>query len=155
MTSERSSSRHIVSRQRPVSCAFCRTRKLRCNRASPYSNCTSRGLPCQQGAVGSSEGSNCCQSSAHNAEILARLKRLEDIVLTDPRLQRHTNDERNQNFLVHPRSADRDSLSRQYKQTNMSMNADSQPQDLEIAQLEMVYITGSPKVSSPSTYLRR
>lgn len=37
-----------ASRQQPpVSCRFCRTRKLRCNREQPCSNCISRGLPCQ------------------------------------------------------------------------------------------------------------
>ncbi|KAJ4127260.1 hypothetical protein NW768_008888 [Fusarium equiseti] len=34
-------------RQRPVSCHFCRVRKLRCSREFPCSNCTSRGVQCQ------------------------------------------------------------------------------------------------------------
>ncbi|KAF5597533.1 zinc finger transcription factor YRR1 [Fusarium pseudocircinatum] len=34
-------------RQRPVSCNFCRVRKLRCSREFPCSNCTSRGVQCQ------------------------------------------------------------------------------------------------------------
>jgi hypothetical protein len=34
-------------RQRPVSCHFCRVRKLRCSRDFPCSNCTSRGVQCQ------------------------------------------------------------------------------------------------------------
>lgn len=33
-------------RQRPVSCHFCRTRKLRCDRESPCSNCSARGVTC-------------------------------------------------------------------------------------------------------------
>lgn len=35
-------------RQRPVSCHFCRVRKLRCSRDFPCSNCTSRGVPCRE-----------------------------------------------------------------------------------------------------------
>ena len=35
-------------RQRPISCQFCRMRKLRCSRIFPCSNCTSRGVTCVQ-----------------------------------------------------------------------------------------------------------
>jgi hypothetical protein len=34
------------TRPRPVSCYFCRSRKLRCSRESPCSNCASRGIDC-------------------------------------------------------------------------------------------------------------
>lgn len=34
-------------RQRPVSCIFCRARKLRCSRQFPCANCTSRGVTCE------------------------------------------------------------------------------------------------------------
>lgn len=155
MTSDRSRSRRTVSRQRPVSCTFCRSRKLRCNRDFPCSNCTSRGLPCQQGTVGSSGGRICCQSSSHTAEILARLKRLENIVLTDPRPQKHGDEEGNQDLVIHPRYRDKESLNSQHEETNIPLSTDGQPQDPDISQLEMVYITGDPKVSSPCTYLKR
>ena len=51
-TAERSSPtdsrRDRGSRQQPpVSCHFCRVRKLRCNRGQPCSNCVSRGISCQ------------------------------------------------------------------------------------------------------------
>jgi hypothetical protein len=36
-----------TSRQRPVSCYFCRSRKLRCSREAPCSNCRSRDLVCE------------------------------------------------------------------------------------------------------------
>lgn len=36
-------------RRRPPSCGLCRTRKLRCNRANPCSNCTIRGIQCDTG----------------------------------------------------------------------------------------------------------
>ena len=35
------------SRQRPVSCHFCRSRKLRCSRQLPCSNCSTREISCQ------------------------------------------------------------------------------------------------------------
>ncbi|KAL7935544.1 hypothetical protein V8C35DRAFT_321203 [Trichoderma chlorosporum] len=34
------------SRRRSPACALCRSRKLRCNRGSPCSNCSIRGVPC-------------------------------------------------------------------------------------------------------------
>src|SRR4051794_1282425 len=33
-------------RQRPVSCFFCRSRKLRCSRETPCSNCAVRKIQC-------------------------------------------------------------------------------------------------------------
>lgn len=33
-------------RQPQVSCNFCRSKKLKCDRAQPCFNCTSRGIPC-------------------------------------------------------------------------------------------------------------
>lgn len=35
-----------VRRQDPVSCAYCRTKKLKCDRESPCSNCRARKLVC-------------------------------------------------------------------------------------------------------------
>ena len=64
-------------RQRPVSCQFCRTRKLRCSRDSPCSNCRSRNIPCeleqpvQNGTAASEE---------NRAELLERIRKLEAIV---------------------------------------------------------------------------
>jgi hypothetical protein len=34
-------------RRRPISCDFCRIRKLRCSRQFPCSNCVARGISCQ------------------------------------------------------------------------------------------------------------
>ncbi|KAJ5610648.1 hypothetical protein N7510_007367 [Penicillium lagena] len=74
-----------LSRQRPVSCHFCRSRKLRCSRQFPCPNCTSRGLSCQLYASSPLQinnprgGGN--QSEVGNEDILARVRRLEDIVI--------------------------------------------------------------------------
>lgn len=82
---EKSSTRQ--TRSRPVSCLFCRSRKLRCSRQFPCPNCTSRGLPCQlDGPVASSTGeaekpSKNNLSDTFKQDVLERLHRLEDIVM--------------------------------------------------------------------------
>ncbi|KAL2841581.1 hypothetical protein BJY01DRAFT_257013 [Aspergillus pseudoustus] len=73
------------SRKRPVSCHFCRSRKLRCSRRFPCPNCTSRGIPCelyasQPAEIHFEENSNKAPGSI-TADILARLQTLENIVL--------------------------------------------------------------------------
>ncbi|KAF5011483.1 hypothetical protein FDECE_2402 [Fusarium decemcellulare] len=84
-------------RQRPVSCHFCRVRKLRCSRDFPCSNCTSRGVPCREPqdppratapapapkpiakrtAGGASSASS---STEREADILSRLEKLESLL---------------------------------------------------------------------------
>lgn len=81
-------------RQRPISCALCRVRKLRCSRVFPCSNCTSRGVVCQhdgaphvslggisKDAVGSgSAGAGAGAKDLHAVDLLSRLERLEALV---------------------------------------------------------------------------
>ncbi|KAG5819794.1 hypothetical protein H9Q74_003987 [Fusarium xylarioides] len=81
-------------RQRPVSCNFCRVRKLRCSREFPCSNCTSRGVQCQAQdpprATGPSsrpvskraggDGGGGTSSVGKEADILSRLERLEALL---------------------------------------------------------------------------
>lgn len=80
-------------RNRPVSCYFCRSRKLRCSRQAPCSNCLSRGVSCTLQplpAPRSSEPHNTSSiqatqanpDSASNSELLARIQRLEQVVLS-------------------------------------------------------------------------
>ncbi|KAF2095028.1 hypothetical protein NA57DRAFT_59782 [Rhizodiscina lignyota] len=66
-------------RQDPVSCQLCRSKKLKCDRRQPCSNCVARGVTCK------SQNSTDAVSTAteplpDNAKILERLKRLEDAV---------------------------------------------------------------------------
>lgn len=76
-------------RSRPVSCHFCRTRKLKCSRQFPCSNCTSRGKECQlyptfaTQALSIHSDTKRLDNQAHdfNTDVLARLRRLEDIVI--------------------------------------------------------------------------
>ncbi|CAG8254828.1 unnamed protein product [Penicillium salamii] len=74
------------SRSRPVSCHFCRSRKLKCSRQFPCSNCTSRGTACQLYPTASSpdlqsEKEEPPANQGSDADLLARLRRLEEIVI--------------------------------------------------------------------------
>lgn len=83
--SPRSQIQKPTSRLRPVSCHFCRSRKLRCSRQLPCSNCISRGIDCglysPLASIDKPQNSN----SHETADILTRLKRLEEIVLPTDR----------------------------------------------------------------------
>ena len=64
-------------RQRPVSCRFCRSRKLRCNRESPCSNCVSRGVTCElENTVLPTPGT----ASSSESKLLERIRKLERLV---------------------------------------------------------------------------
>lgn len=72
----------MVRRQVPVSCTFCRSRKLRCSRTQPCSNCEARGVTCRQEHPSQSpQTSESTEIEPGQADILARLRRLEQIVL--------------------------------------------------------------------------
>jgi hypothetical protein len=65
------------SRQRPISCLFCRSRKLRCSREAPCTNCKSRGIECELETL--------ARSSTHangpsKADLLERVRLLEELV---------------------------------------------------------------------------
>ena len=68
-----------VSRQRPVSCRFCRSRKLRCSRESPCSNCVSRGIRCELDYPVESASPS---PTASKPELLERIRKLEELVET-------------------------------------------------------------------------
>ena len=74
-----------MTRQRPVSCHFCRSRKLRCSREFPCENCSTRGINCQlevsQPSQPSGEKRKRQSCEKDDPGVLARLRRLEDIVL--------------------------------------------------------------------------
>lgn len=75
-----------ATRSRPVSCQFCRSRKLRCSRQFPCPNCTSRGIPCQidipsVASTGQIEESPNASPGKFQHDVLARLSRLEELVI--------------------------------------------------------------------------
>lgn len=76
-------------RQPQISCNFCRSKKLKCDRAQPCFNCRSRGIACdgQQTPQQPSpqqqdeQPASFSQQNQHDApDILERLRRLEDAV---------------------------------------------------------------------------
>ena len=64
----------------PVSCRSCRSKKLKCNRVQPCSNCVARGITCNF-LVPPQDQSITTSTVQSNAELLARIERLESIVI--------------------------------------------------------------------------
>jgi hypothetical protein len=63
-----------ATRQQPVSCRSCRSRKLRCNREFPCSNCVSRSVTCElENAVRPPHG----PPRSLESELLKRVRKLE------------------------------------------------------------------------------
>ncbi|PVI06409.1 hypothetical protein DM02DRAFT_17373 [Periconia macrospinosa] len=67
------------ARQRPISCRFCRTRKLRCSRDSPCSNCVSRNIPCELEQFSNTTPT---VDNRERDELLERIRKLEALVAT-------------------------------------------------------------------------
>ncbi|KAF2678780.1 hypothetical protein K458DRAFT_347979 [Lentithecium fluviatile CBS 122367] len=65
------------SRQRPVSCSFCRTRKLRCSRDAPCTNCKSRGIECELETLSRLPNET---DGPSKAELLDRVRALEELL---------------------------------------------------------------------------
>jgi len=86
-----------TAEKRPVSCLFCRSRKLRCTREFPCSNCVERGISCQlrppPQVLASDSPSSPSQptSEVSNLDIVRRLERLEAIIQSQ-RSGQHTSD---------------------------------------------------------------
>lgn len=68
-------------RQEPVSCQLCRAKKLKCNREQPCSNCVARGVPCERHFRQPEPARRRQPEPTENAAIMARLQKLEEIVL--------------------------------------------------------------------------
>lgn len=79
MPKDQQKNRNPLSRQRPVSCRFCRSRKLRCSRESPCSNCVSRGIRCVLDYPLESASTSPTPSKL---ELLERIRKLEELVAT-------------------------------------------------------------------------
>lgn len=73
-------------RQNPVSCQLCRSKKLKCDRQQPCSNCSARGVTCNfQQALLAQQGQQVAPDKEYGLvneipAILARLQRLEEAV---------------------------------------------------------------------------
>lgn len=63
----------------PVSCQSCRSKKLKCNRVQPCSNCAARGIPCKF-LVQPQRETAVLDTTRSNAELLERIRRLEAMI---------------------------------------------------------------------------
>ncbi len=76
-------------RQNPISCRFCRDKKLKCDRQSPCSNCSFRALSCSNESKAQPRNES---GSSEMTAILERLTRLEERFLDqDTRLSSGAN----------------------------------------------------------------
>ena len=67
----------------PVSCQLCRSKKLKCNRVQPCSNCSARGVTCSF-LVPPQKPVESTSVRDNDAGLLERIKRLESIMLRPP-----------------------------------------------------------------------
>jgi hypothetical protein len=74
-----------ATRQQPVSCRSCRSRKLRCDRGFPCSNCASRGVACE------SENAVPAHALTLNSELLERVRNLERLAAENHLVHRSEN----------------------------------------------------------------
>jgi hypothetical protein len=114
-----------VPRQRPVSCRFCRSRKLRCNRESPCSNCVSRGVTCElENAVRPPSEA----ASTSESELLERIRKLERLVESQKVCQ---------NATVKPHHPNPGTPLR--RMHNSTVSPETETLDNDIAYLESIY----------------
>ncbi|KAI0974089.1 fungal-specific transcription factor domain-containing protein [Xylaria arbuscula] len=90
-------------RQEPLSCQLCRSKKLRCNRAQPCSNCESRNVACHFLVPPPRSLSGRTPETHLDTEIIDRIERLESIVLPQgAHAERHSESQ----IALHPYSED-------------------------------------------------
>ncbi|KAI0098417.1 hypothetical protein F4814DRAFT_433869 [Daldinia grandis] len=77
------------ARPDPVSCQSCRSKKLKCNRTQPCSNCAARGISCHF-LVPPQRRTETVATEHNLAEIIGRLGRLESVVLQSPPSEAHS-----------------------------------------------------------------
>lgn len=70
----------VRARPEPVSCRSCRSKKLKCNRVEPCSNCTARGIACKF-LVPPNGRADTTPTVESNAELSRRIERLESLLL--------------------------------------------------------------------------
>lgn len=80
---KRSADGTVIRRQTPTSCVLCRTKKLKCDRAQPCSNCKARNIACSflETPQSSSERVSASRTSPLSLQALdARLRRIEELL---------------------------------------------------------------------------
>ncbi|KAF2092866.1 hypothetical protein NA57DRAFT_69468 [Rhizodiscina lignyota] len=129
------------SRQRPVSCHFCRKRKLRCSRTVPCFNCASRGITCDLEHPVAQPSST--PSTSENSEILERLHRLESLLAAQQK-----GEEQEQNGQPSDVAESRPQLVHPSASPPQIQNIEV---DGDVASLESVYIDQIPSTKIPRT----
>lgn len=125
------------SRQRPISCHFCRSRKLRCSRDAPCTNCTSRGIECELVTI-ARESSETNASS--KAELVERIRILERL-LQSPNRDTHPQPS---SYVGSPAQSESHTLATEPK-TNRS--PDVEHLDSDVAWLSSIYDGSNRAVS--------
>lgn len=75
------------ARPDPVSCQSCRSKKLRCNRVQPCSNCSARGIACTFLVPPQRQQNGSSATTSSNSELLQRIERLESLLQFRPGLR--------------------------------------------------------------------
>jgi len=111
-------------RQRPVSCRFCRSRKLRCDREAPCSNCVSRGIRCE---LEHPAGRSARTLGASEPELVDRIRKLEELLENQKSPQNET-EKHSESSDIHAQQARRSTLPPQIEHL-----------DNDVAWLESIY----------------
>ena len=120
-------------RQRPVSCRFCRSRKLRCDREEPCSNCVSRGIDCEREYPA---GSSPRIIGASEAKLIERIRKLEELLENQKSPQAEVEKQHSESYDIHAQPEHRSSLRPQNDHL-----------DKDVAWLESIYSTKSISVN--------
>lgn len=113
------------ARQRPVSCRFCRSRKLRCSREAPCSNCVSRGIHCE---LENPTRPSPRTLSASEPELLERIRKLEELLQNQKLQQNESVKQHSESSGTHAQQAHRPTLLLQIEHL-----------DSDVAWLESIY----------------
>lgn len=116
--------KHCFPRQKPVSCRFCRSRKLRCSRENPCSNCAVRGIRCELEYPAEQSPAT---PTASEPELLERIRKLEELV-------ENQESQQNGNQRQHPNSSDD-----RAQQAVLTSSPQSDRLDDDVAWLESIY----------------
>jgi hypothetical protein len=140
--------------ERPISCRFCRSRKLRCSKDATCSNCVSCGIVCQlpvENIIRSTSTDEA--SSSTQPELLERIRKLEELLETQ---KSYTNG----NVVQYPKRLPEspESSSTPYTlQTNTSrstLSPEIEHLNDDVAWLKSIYTTYSLSVSLFNSMLR-
>ncbi|KAK9241529.1 hypothetical protein V1506DRAFT_563627 [Lipomyces tetrasporus] len=133
--------------ERPVSCRFCRSRKLRCSRVAPCSNCVSRGIVCElpvENTIRSTTTNGA--PSATQPELLERIRKLEELVESQ---KLYTNGSAVQHTNQSPESSDTPHTLQTHR-SRSTLSPEIEHLDDDVAWLKSVYTAQNLSDNTPS-----